>query len=440
MSPVALALVCIVALILLGCNISASFLAVSIVFTLIDGGRLTGFLTTAFSAANSYSLLAVPLFSLGGLLMEKSGIADKLVDWCQYLLRRVKGGMGAVITLASLAFGMLTGSALATVNTIGNIMIPRLEKLGWDKRYTAAMVAAAAPLGYMIPPNMNAIIFALVSPASVSELFLASIVPGVLWGLGYIVLNRLVYKKWTTRPDVDEEEIKRITRKPDGKERNFLQLTLEAIPAFMMPVIIIGGIYGGLFSPTEAGAISALYAILIGVFLYRKLNGKGLLKCFSATGRSLGVILVVMPLASIFTKIMIMEGFPDQVMSILTGFAGNRVVLLLLLDLAFLLAGCFFEANVLTLVIPPIMMPTMNALGIDPVQFGNIVFVAIGIGAATPPMASALFMSAKIADVKIADVVKPLMPFLLLVGVPIMLLVTFVPELSLWLPRLILGA
>jgi C4-dicarboxylate transporter DctM subunit len=207
-----------------------------------------------------------------------------------------------------------------------------------------------------------------------------------------------------------------------------------------MPVIIIGGIYGGLFSPTEAGAISALYAILIGVFLYRKLNGKGLLKCFSATGRSLGIILVVMPLASVFTKIMIMKGFPDQVMSVLTGFAGNRVVLLLLLDFAFLIAGCFFEANVLTLVIPPIMMPTMNALGIDPVQFGNIVFVAIGIGAATPPMASALFMSAKIADVKIADVVKPLMPFLLLVALPIMLLVTFVPELSLWLPRLVLGA
>lgn len=434
----AIALLCIILLILLGCNISASFLSVSIAVTLIIGGKLTGFLNTAFTAANSYSLLAVPLFSLGGILMEKSGIADKLVNWCQRLLHRVKGGMGAVITLSSMAFGMLTGSALATVNTIGNLMIPRMKKLGWDERYTAALCAASAPLGYMIPPNMNAIIFATVSSASVAALFLASIVPGILWGLGYVVVNRLVYKRWMTKPEA--QPVKPVAKSgPVQKEKSFWQLTLDAIPAFIMPVIIIGGIYGGFFSPTEAGAISALYALLIGTLLYRKLNASSLFRCFTGTGKSLGVLLVIMPMASIFTRIMIMQDFPNQVMSALIALSGNRVVLLLLLDVVFLITGCFFEANVLTLVLPPIMMPTMNALGIDPVQFGNIVFVAIGIGACTPPMASVLFQSAKIADVRLQDIVKPLMPFLIFVALPIMLLVTFVPELSLWLPRLVLG-
>lgn len=434
----AIALLCIILLILLGCNISASFLSVSIAVTLIIGGKLTGFLNTAFTAANSYSLLAVPLFSLGGILMEKSGIADKLVNWCQRLLHRVKGGMGAVITLSSMAFGMLTGSALATVNTIGNLMIPRMKKLGWDERYTAALCAASAPLGYMIPPNMNAIIFATVSSASVAALFLASIVPGILWGLGYVVVNRLIYKRWMTKPEA--QSVRPIAKsEPTQKEKSFWQLTLDAIPAFIMPVIIIGGIYGGFFSPTEAGAISALYALLIGTLLYRKLNASSLFRCFTGTGKSLGVLLVIMPMASIFTRIMIMQDFPNQVMSALIALSGNRVVLLLLLDVVFLITGCFFEANVLTLVLPPIMMPTMNALGIDPVQFGNIVFVAIGIGACTPPMASVLFQSAKIADVQLQDIVRPLMPFLIFVALPIMLLVTFVPELSLWLPRLVLG-
>ena len=433
MNPIIIALLAIVVLILLGCNIGVSFLSVSLIYTLLQGGRVASFLNTAFTAANSYSLLAVPLFTLGGILMEKSGIADKLIDWCERLLRKVKGGMGAVIPVVSMLYGMLTGSALATVNTVGNILIPRMERLGWNKRYTAALVAASAPLGFMIPPNMNAIIFAMVSTASVSDLFLASIVPGIIWGIGYVILNRFIYRKWMDAP-VDEAEV---AAQAVREEKSLARLTYEAIPSFMMPLIILGGIYGGIFSPTEAGAVSALYAMLIGLFLYRRLDARGVFSCFSATGRNLGTVLLIMPLASIFTKIMIMDGLPDLVMNALLSITDNKVILLLLLDVVFLLAGCFFEANVLTLVIPPIMMPTMTALGVSPVQFGVIVYMAIGIGAATPPMATALFMSAKIADRKIHELVAPLLPMLGVVAIPVMLLVTFIPELSCWLPELL---
>ena len=440
-----LAIVCLVlavVLILLGMHVGVSFLTVSFLHQMISHGSVRSFARQVFSSHNSYSLLAVPLFSLGGLLMEKSGIADSLIDWCERLLRKVKGGIGAVIPLASMLFGMLTGSSLATVNTIGNVMIPKMERIGWDKTYTAALVAASGPLGYMIPPNMNAIIFSLVSPASVADLFLAGVIPGIIWGVGYILMNRLIYHKWIGGPAAAEVKTHRSASAPDNAvkaEKSFGRMTVEAIPAFFMPVIIIGGIYGGIFSPTEAGAVSALYACVIGWLVYRRLKAKDVFDTFISTGRTLGTILVVMPFAAVFSTILIMQGFPDAVMKITLGITTNKFLILLVFDVLFLIAGCFFDASVLTLVIPPLLMPTMNSLGVDPVQFGCIVFMALGIGSITPPLAGGLYLSAKIADVEVRDIMKPMMPFLLGVSLPVMLLVTYVPAVSLWLPHLING-
>lgn len=428
-------------LILIGMEISVSFLVSSIVYMLASGGALTGFARTAFSANNSYSLLAVPLFMLGGLLMEKSGIANSLVNWCESLLRRVKSGMGAVVPLACMIFGTLCGSALATVSTVGTILTDRMAERGWDRRYTSALVAASSPLGYMIPPNMNAIIFSLVSSASVSALFLASIVPGLLWGVGYIVLNTIMYRKYHHDPEEREKSAETLEMGTVGTAYQHIPLgraTLEAIPAFIMPVIILGGIYGGICTPTEAGAVSALYALLAGVFIYRKLSGKEILKSFSETGTSLGTMMIIFPFAMIFTKIMVMNGLPNLLMTFINSLSAPRFVLLLVIDVLFILAGCFFDAPILTLVIPPLLTPTMNMLGVTPEQFGVIVFMSIGIGSCTPPMATNLFIAAKVGKVEMRDVIKPLLPMIFCVAIPVMLLVTFVPQLSMWLPGLIL--
>ena len=181
-------------LILLGTDVCISFLSASIFYEVITGGGITSFARTAFATNNSSSLLAIPLFMVAGLLMERSGIAQSLVDFCESLLKRVKGGMAAVVPLVSMVFGTLCGSGTATVSTVGSIMIGKLEKLGWDRKYISTLVAVSGPLGYMIPPNMNAIIFSLVSTASVSALFLATIIPGIIWGVGYIICNRFIYK------------------------------------------------------------------------------------------------------------------------------------------------------------------------------------------------------------------------------------------------------
>jgi C4-dicarboxylate transporter DctM subunit len=255
MSLILVTLILAVVLILIGMDIGISFLVSSTFYMLVVGDALTSFPRIAFNANNSYSLLAIPLFMLGGLLMEKSGIAKAMVDWSESLLKRTKSGMGAVIPVSCMVFGMLCGSALATVSTIGNILIGRLEKKGWDKRYTAALVASSSPLGYMIPPNMNAIIFSVVSSASVSALFLASIVPGLIWGGGYIVLNIFMYNKWHHDPETmnSSNKVDSNIQPRDEESNEILSLskaTWIAIPAFLMPVIILGGIYGGICTPT----------------------------------------------------------------------------------------------------------------------------------------------------------------------------------------------
>lgn len=438
--------------ILAGMNIGVSFLTSSIFYQMIVGGSISSFARSAFGSINSYSLLAVPLFMLGGQLMERSGIANSLVDFCEALLRKVKGGLGAVIPVVSMVFGTLCGSALATVSTIGLIMIKRMEKLGWDRRYTAALVAASSPLGYMIPPNMNAIIFSMVSTASVSSLFLAAVVPGIIWGIGYVILNRIMYKKWLKAPAVEALPEAAAGAAPDEWEKGQKQpipaiqkpisvgrATVRAIPAFIMPIIILGGIYGGLCTPTEAGAVSALYALIAGIVIYRQLKVKDVWGVFSDTARSLGPMFLIFPFATLFSKIMVLEGLPQAMMRIVGGLNVPNFVMLFIIVIIFLIAGCFFDAPILTLVLPPLMAPTVHMLGVGDVQFGVIVFMAIGIGSFTPPMASNLFVAAKLGKVNMREMLKPLMPMLFGVAIPVMLLVTYIPALSTWLPNLVMG-
>jgi C4-dicarboxylate transporter DctM subunit len=268
---------------------------------------------------------------------------------------------------------------------------------------------------------------------------LATIVPGVLWGLGYILVNRLIYFKYYHKTEIggktDNDEF--VEKK--NRTLSFWAATKTAIPAFIMPIIILGGIYSGAFTPTEAGAVSGLYAVLAGLFIYKKFRGKTLLDIFANNGVSLGTLCFIFPFAMIFSRIMVTEGVPQALMGFITGITSNKVILLLLIDLLLLLVGCFFDAPILSLVLPPIMTPTMEMLGVGSVQFGVIVFVALGIGAFTPPMAVHLFVAAKVGNIELRDILPPLMPLLFIIAIPVLILVTFVPALSNWLPGLVLG-
>ena len=447
MNSIVISIVVILVLILAGMSVPWCFLTGSLAYVLMTGASTKSFVSTALYSLDSTSTLAIPLFMAAGVLLEKSGIARTLIDLAEKLLHKIKGGMGATIPVVACFFGALSGSGTATVTTLSSMMAPRLREKGWDKRYLAAFIAACGPLGYMIPPNMNAILYSNVSSASVSALFLATIVPGLIWAGLYLLINRLTYIHWydpkkaghldsetdTVIPATEEE------LKAQNKVQNWAAVLKSAIPAFLMPVIIMGGIYGGIFTATEAGAIGCLYGVLVGVFYYRTLSGKTVFKCFVGTGSSLGSFLIMFPMTLIFSRIMVTNGVPDMITNLITGVSSNRYVILFILDIVLIIAGCFLDAGVLLLVLTPLLLPTTASIGLSQIQLGVIMFVAVGVGTITPPMAMNIFITGKSCNVSVRDMMKPLLPFLLFGAVPVLLLVTYIPELSLWLPNLIMG-
>lgn len=448
MSSIVLSVVIILVLILLGMSVPWCFLCGSLIYVLVTGASSGSFVSTALYSLESTSTLAIPLFMAAGVLLEKSGIARTLIDLAEKLMKRFKGGMGATIPVVACFFGALSGSGTATVTTLSSMMAPRLREMGWNKRYLAAFIAACGPLGYMIPPNMNAILYANVSSASVSGLFLATVIPGLIWAALYLVINRLTYHNWHS-----EENIGRLDPETDtvipmteaekarlNQSAGWGKVIKNALPAFLMPVIIMGGIYSGAMTATEAGGIGCLYAVIVGVFVYRTLKPKSVFGAFVGTGSSLGSFLIMFPMTLIFSRIMVTNGVPDMITSLITGISDNRYVILLILDLVLVLAGCFLDAGVLLLVLTPLLLPTATAIGLTQIQLGVIMFVAVGVGTITPPMAMNIFITGKACNVSVRDMMSPLWPFLVFGALPVLILVTFVPELSLFLPRLIMGA
>jgi C4-dicarboxylate transporter DctM subunit len=429
----------------LGMAVSFSFLTGSLLYILLTGTSMRTVVTTAFFSLESFTLLAIPLFMIAGRLMEVSGIAERLIDFSRALLRKVKGGMGAIIPVSSMMFGALSGSGTATVAALSSILIPRMEKLGWDKRYSAALLGASGPLGYMIPPNMNAILFGVVANTSIAALFLATVVPGILWALMYILINRIIYPKWYSSPESNSSSTvaKETAATTSVVQRSYFSDVFStfkmAIPAFIMPLIIFGGIYGGAFTPTEAGAVACIYALIAGAFIFKTINIKNGLDAFTDTGKSVGSILIILPMVMIFTRLLVLNNVPQMIAEGMQSISSNPNVLLFLIVLILFFAGFFLSTGVLIFVFTPLLMPTANAIGLDPIQLGTILFVAIGVGTLTPPLAMNLFVVSRTSGVPMQDLMKPLLPFLFFGAIPILFLVTYVPEISLWLPRLIMG-
>lgn len=447
MSGIVVSIVVILVLILLGMSVPWCFLWGSMAYVALTGASTGSFVSTAFYSLDSTSTLAIPLFMAAGILLEKSGIARTLIDLAEKLMRRFKGGMGATIPVVACFFGALSGSGTATVTTLSSMMAPRLREMGWDKRYLAAFIAACGPLGYMIPPNMNAIIYANVSSASVSGLFLATVIPGILWAVLYLVINRVTYRRWhdpakSGRLDPATDQIVPMTdaeRAELNKSARWSKVLVRALPAFLMPVIIMGGIYSGAFTATEAGGIGCLYAVIVGLLVYRTLNGKRVFDAFVGTGSSLGSFLIMFPMTLIFSRILVTNGVPDMITQLITGVSDNKLVILFILDVVLIIAGCFLDAGVLLLVLTPLLLPTATAIGLTQIQLGVIMFVAVGVGTITPPMAMNIFITGKACNVTVRDMMSPLWPFLVFGALPILFLVTYVPEVSLWLPRLVMG-
>jgi len=419
------AVVVIIVTAILGLPIGHAMLGSAIFYLLLQGQDMSiAFEQMLTGLYGSYVLLAIPLFIFAADLMNVGSLSDKLLDFCKALVGRFRGGLGHVNVVSSLIFSGMSGSAIADAVGMGRIVINLMTKDGkYPGSYAGAITAASAIIGPIIPPSIPMVLFALVSDTSIGFLFLGGVVPGLVLGLLLMAMNA-----WQARVhDFPVEE-----RVP---MRELPRITLRAVPALLMPVILLVGIYGGVTTPTEAAALAALYAFLVSTVFYRSVSLRKAYETVRQSAKSTAAVGFLIAGALAFNYVVTIEQVPNVIRDALGDTELTRVSFLLLVNGLLLLLGCLLEANAILLVIVPIFLPTAVALGIDPVHFGVIVVVNTMIGLATPPYGLLLFVVSSITNSPIRDTIRHLLPFLaiMIAGLAI---ITFLPDLVLWLPRL----
>lgn len=377
------------------------------------------------SVYDSFVLLAVPLFIVAANIMNVGAISDRLLDFCKAMVGRFKGGLAQVDILVSLIFSGMSGSAVADAAGVGKISINMMLKTGhYTPGFAGAVVAASATIGPIIPPSIPMVLYALVSDTSIGFLFLGGVVPGLLMTLVLMVMNSVI----ANRRDIPAEEAVPLRKLPG--------VTFRALPALMMPVILLAGIYGGATTPTEAAAVAALYALVVSGVFYRSLSLRSLYDVFVDSARSSASVGLVIGSALIFNYIVATENIPTTLSNLLVSLELSKVEFLIFVNVLFLLLGCVLDASTIILVIIPLFLPTARALGIDPVHFGVVAVVNCMIGLITPPYGMLLFVINGVTGIPIKDMVKEGLPFLIALLIALALLTAF-PGLVLGLPRLL---
>lgn len=397
---------------------------VAIIAVASIGDVPTGYLVAQRIATGiaSFPLLAIPFFVLSGLLLGEGGMARRLIDLAAALVGRLPGGLAYVNTMTCMLFGAVSGSAAAAVSSIGSFMIPQMVANGYRREFSVALTATSATTGLLIPPSNIMIVYAVVAGnVSVAALFLAGVVPGILVGLA-IMAAAFVYNR---RAGVAA----RLEPPP------LLRSAAAAMPSLMLIVIVLGGILGGIFSATEASAIAVAYAFVLGVGIYRSIPVRQLPAILLKSAKTTSVVMLLVGTSQAVSWALSYEQVPQTASAALIGLSSNPIVVLLIINLLLLAVGTFMDMTPAVLVFTPILLPAVMALGVDPVHFGIVMIANLCIGLCTPPVGTCLFLGCSVGHTTIARVVPAAIPFFLAMALA-MLLITYVPELSLWLPRL----
>lgn len=424
-SPFGLTVLMILGLTMFGAPIGLSMIGASI-FYLFYVGQDIGIAAEQLLQGiyNSYTLLSVPLFIIAANFMSLGAMSDKLMEFCNALVGRFRGGMGHVNVISSLIFAGMSGSAVADAVGIGKLTIEMMVKDGrYTPSYAAAITAATAVIGPIIPPSIPMVLFALVSDASIGYLFLAGVIPGILMTLVMSLVNwRMAIKHdFPVEAPVPIRELPRIT--------------WESLPALMMPVVLLGGIYGGVMTPTEAAAVAASYALAVSWLLYRSVTLRATYISLVSSARNTASVGILIAGALVFNYVVTIENIPVDIKLWLDGFHLNKWQFLLMVNLLLLVLGCLLDASTVLLVIVPILIPTAQALGIDMVHFGLVVVVNLMIGLITPPYGLLLFIVANITRAPLSSIVKDTLPFIYALIASLVIMTAF-PDFVLWLPRL----
>lgn len=415
----------IVATAMVGLPIGHAMLASSILYLAMDGQDVSIAVEQMLQELyGSYVLLAIPLFIFAADLMNVGSLSDRLLDFCRALVGRFRGGLGHVNVVSSLIFSGMSGSALADAVGMGRIIINLMTRDGkYPAAYAGAITAASAIIGPIIPPSIPMVMFALVSDTSIGYLFLGGVAPGLILGALLMVTNAWMARRhgYPVEEPVPMRELPRVT--------------LRAVPALLMPVVLLVGIYGGVTTPTEAAALAALYAFLVSTLYYRSVSPRRAYETVRDSAKSTASVGFLIAGALAFNYVVTVEQIPNVIRDALAGVELGPVTFLLLVNGLLLVLGCLLEANAILLVIVPIFLPTAVSLGIDPVHFGVIVVVNTMIGLATPPYGLLLFVVSSITRSPVRETIRFLLPFLaIMIGG--LAIITYVPDLVLWLPRL----
>lgn len=385
---------------------------------------LEAFTQTMIQGLNSFPLMAVPLFTFAGDIMGKGGISKRLLNVTGIMFGRYKGGLGVVSIVACLFFAAISGTGSATVAAIGLIMIPNMVEKGYDRNFSGALIATAGTVGVIIPPSICMVIYAVASGVSVTGMFMAGIGPGLLVGLALSIYTVLYSKKHGYEGDP-----KRYTAK------EVVAIFIDAIPALLVPVIVLGGIYGGVFTPTEAAAVAAVYGIIVSVFIYKEVKIAELPKIGFNSALLCAAVLVIIGVSAGFGRILTITGIPVTIANFILSITQSKFLILLFINILLLIVGTFMETNASIIILVPILLPVVTALGVNPIHFGVIMVLNLAIGFVTPPLGANLFMACQISDIKFDDIAKSIVPWII-VMVIVLMLVTYFPVITLGLPRL----
>ncbi len=420
---VIIACVIIALLMLIGVPIAFSIGLGSVYYFIASSKPLMMIPQKMFTTVDNFTLLAVPLFILAGNIMNTGGITRRLFYFARTWVGHITGGLGHVCVLASIIFAGMSGSATADAVGLGSIEIPAMEKEGYDKDFSSAIVLGASTIGPIIPPSIIMVIYAVVAGVSVGSLFVAGIVPGLIMGGGLMVGVYLISRK------------RNYPTYPRATVRQLVKATWDAFPVLLTPVIIIGGIYTGFFTPTEAAMIAVVYAVILG-FFYKEMSWRAIWQILRETSVTVGVIMFIIGITGAFGWWLSLEKIPLLFTNLIYSWTQDRVVILILINIIILIEGCFLDATPIVLIMVPILMPLLKTLNVDMVYFGILISVNTMIGLTTPPVGVCLYGVSAIAKLSIEQIVRAYLPFLSILVVVLFLLLLF-PQLSLFLPNLL---
>jgi len=410
-------------LLVLGVPIVVALGMAALAVYLHTGDDFVSLVLTAWNSVDSFPIMALPAFILAGALMQHAGISRCLVHIAEVSAGSAAGGLGFSAILASIFFGAISGSGPATTAAVGMLMIPAMIDRGYGKGYSAALISSSGGLGVVIPPSIPMVIFGVTASVSISELFLAGVIPGLLLAGGLMLVNYLLCRR------------RGIASAPQTSPGSLRKALKEGVWAILAPVVILGGIYSGLFTPTEAAVVAVFYTLFVGTLIHRELDWKHFLDSLSSTTWLTGRVLIIMFAATAFGRILVENGIPEVIASSLLDLTGSVFLIWVIVILFLIFIGMFMETLATIMIVTPVLLPVMMSLGVDPIHFGLVLVVCCEIGFATPPLGENMFISSSIAKTTIEDISVKALPF---VGTSILVafLLAFFPQLSLWLPSL----